>query len=112
MDRRSKIDWMGLNDPEKRKVAFKQLVGRFSTAMAGNFGKKLIQKTLPPAGMYIIDQGRCKVVQYNKDGSFKKVICVIARNDTFGGSQQLKIPVSDFDMFLTSCIRRWNTSAI
>ena len=44
-----------------------------------------------------------KIIQTNKDGSQKKIVCCIARNDSFGASIPLKIPVSS--AFFPSMLR-------
>ena len=47
----------------------------------------------PIAGIYIIETGRCKILQRDANGN-TKTVSVIGRNDSFGGSEKLKIAVS------------------
>ena len=90
MDHKEQIPLLGSHSSElKRNAAHK-----FQRSITMAIGSKRMHKSYASAGMYIIDQGRCKIVQPNLDGSLKKIICVIARNDSFGGSMQLKISVS------------------
>ena len=47
----------------------------------------------PLAGIYIIETGRCKIIQTDESGA-KRTVSVIGRNDSFGGAERLKIAVS------------------
>ena len=47
----------------------------------------------PLAGIYIIETGRCKIIQTDESGA-RRTVSVIGRNDSFGGAERLKIAVS------------------
>ena len=47
-------------------------------------------------GLFIIDTGRCKIVQEKANGH-QRLISVIGRNDSFGGASCIKMAVSKTD---------------